>query len=305
MDEKDRIIEKLLEKAYESDDPEYVEKCARDVLRCDEENTDALVLLADALEDPADKIPLLQKAQSLMEQAMERPPLSEELDEENDAFYLSILQRLAFSFFSNDQSEEALDVVETALDLAPGQLLGKTLYYRILLDLKQYSTILEESLKEPEPFPAMLHSRAIALFKLSGKGSRSDRAFWDAFASDPDIPFYILGYYGEPEDDDEDAIERYHLAMLFEDAWLSEDDTELANRLAGGTILLGLAADLFPPENTDQLFVLADALNIADIAEDIMVRLESRRDWNVLSRLEKIQIALKLLSESESLPSSG
>ena len=50
------------------------------------------------------------------------------------------------------------------------------------------------------------------------------------------------------------------------------------------------------------MLVLADALGLADAAEDIMVKLESRQDWNVLSKQEKVKEALKLLSEGKYLP---
>lgn len=302
MENTDRI-EELLDEAYTTDDPEEMERLARQVLKYDEDNVEALILLADVTEDSMEKIVLLQKACLFLEKALEEEPIPEGesfLDDDLGMLYIAALQRLGFSYFSEGENGKALEMAHAIMECDPEQqTLGRTLFYRILLDTKEYSKILEESLKESVPFPAMQHSRAIAAFKLSGTGMPAYRALWEAFAADPDVPFHILGYYDEPEDtvDDEDELESYSLAMLFEDAWLADGDTELANWLAGGTILLGLAASLFPPENTEKMLVLADALGIADVAEDIMVKLESREDWGILSKTERVTAALKLLME--------
>ena len=306
MNNADRI-EALLDEAYTTDDPEKMERLARQVLKLDKENVEALVLLADVTEDSVEKISLLEKACRFLEKELEDEPIPEGeafLDDELGMLYVAALQRLGFSYFSEGRNENALETAQIIMEYDPEQqTLGKTLFYRILLEMKEYGRVLEESLKEREPFPAMLHSRAIAAFKLSGAGIPAYRSLWEAFMADPDVPFYILGYHEEPEDDAEDeALESYSLAMLFEDAWLIDGDMQLANWLAGATILLGLAASLFPSENTEKMLVLADALGIADAAEDVMVKLESREDWGVLSKTERVKTSLKLLSEGKYLP---
>ncbi len=305
MNTTDRI-EALLDEAYNTDDPETMERLARQVLKHDKENVEALVLLADVTEDSAEKIAFLERACRILEKEMETDPVPQGdafLDDDRGMLYAAALQRLGFSYFSEGENEKALEMARVLMEYDPEQqTLGKTLFYRILLEMNEFGRVLEESLKEPEPFPAMLHSRAIAAFKISGAGMPAYRALWEAFSADPDVPFHILGYYDEPTDDaDEEELESYSLAMLFEDAWLTECDTNLANWLAGGTILLGLAASLFPSENTEKMLVLADALGIADAAEDIMVKLESRTDWGVLSKEERIKASLKLLSEGRFL----
>lgn len=305
MNTTDRI-EALLDEAYNTDDPETMERLARQVLKLDKENVEALVLLADVTEDSVEKIAFLEQACRILEKAMEAdpvPPGEAFLDDDRGMLYVAALQRLGFSYFSEGENQKALEMARVIMEYDPEQqTLGKTLFYRILLEMHEFGRVLEESLKEQEPFPAMLHSRAIAAFKISGAGMPAYRALWEAFSADPDVPFHILGYYDEPTDDaDEEELESYSLAMLFEDAWLTDGDIHLANWLAGGTILLGLAASLFSSENTEKMLVLADALGIADAAEDIMVKLESRTDWGVLSREERIKTSLKLLSEGRFL----
>lgn len=300
-------IERLLDEAYATDDPEEMERLARQILNFDQDNVEAIILLADVTEESKEKIVLLQKASFLMEKDLEESPVPEGtsfLDDELGMLYVAVLQRLGFSYFSEGENEKALKIAQEIMGLDPEQqTLGRTLFYRVLVDMNEYAAILEECLKEKEPFTAMLHSKAIAAYRLSGATMPAYRALWEAFAADPDIPFHILGYYDEPEEDaEEEELESYSLAMLFEDAWLTEGDAPLANWIAGGTILLGLAASLFPTENTEKMLVLADALGLADAAEDIMVTLESREDWNVLSRQEKVKESLKLLSEGRYLP---
>lgn len=300
-------IEQLLDEAYTTDDPGEMERLARKILNYDRDNVEAIILLADVAEDSREKIALLQKARCLLEKDLEESPVPEGtafLDDELGMLYAAVLQRLGFSYLSEGEDEKALEIAHSIMEFDPEQqTLGRTLYYRLLVDMHEYAAILEECLKEREPFPAMLHSKAIAAFRLSGASMPAYRALWEAFAADPDIPFHILGYYEEPDEEaEEEELESYSLAMLFEDAWLTEGDAALANWIAGGTILLGLAASLFPEENTEKMLVLADALGLADAAEDIMVQLEGRQDWNVLSKQEKVKEALRLLSEGKYLP---
>ena len=306
MENTDRI-EALLDEAYNTEDLEKMEQLARQVLEYDEENIEALILLADVTERTEEKFPFLEKARLLLETEIEAEPMPEGsnfLDEDAGMLYVAVLQRLGFSHFSEGENEKALEIAREIIEYDPEhQTLGRTLFYRVLLEMGEYGKVLEESLKEREVFPAMLHSRAIAAFKLSGAGVPAYRALWEAFAADPDAPFYLLGYYEEPENEgSEDTQESYSLALLFEDAWLADGDTNLANWLASGTILLGLAASLFPPENIEKMMVLADALDIADAVEEILIKLESREDWGILSKEEKINASLKLFSEERYLP---
>jgi hypothetical protein len=162
------------------------------------------------------------------------------------------------------------------------------------------SELLEETRGEDNSDPAVTHSRAIASFRLSGACRSSYNELWKAFLSGPDIPFYILGYFDEPLDDSEEAEEEYNFSLLFEDIWSS--DMDLINWLARATILLGLAASLFAGENTEKMLILADALEIADHAENAMVKLESREDWGKFSREKRIANAIDLFSQGTYLP---
>ncbi|MDD3514249.1 hypothetical protein [Aminivibrio sp.] len=297
-------IEELLDEAYSTDDPDEMERLAREVLALDENNVEALILLADTLEYSRKKIDVLEKARNSLAGEIENMRLvsgENLLEDEIGMLYMAVMQRLGFALFSEGQNEEALAIAREIDGYDPErETLGRTLLYRVLLEMGKDAEILEETLREKESSPAMAHSKAIASFRLSGAGRTSYRALWEAFSAGPDIPFYILGYREEPEEGTEEAEEEYNFALLFEDIWSSEN--ELIKWLTRGTILLGLTASLFPGETADKMLILADALEIADHAEEAMVKAESREDWGVLSREERIAAALKILSEGTYLP---
>jgi tetratricopeptide (TPR) repeat protein len=305
MDTMERI-EELLEEAYSTDDPEKMERLAREILELEKDNVEALIILADTLEYSEEKIAVLEKARGLLADAVENIRLASGesfLDDDSGMLYLAVMQRLGFALFSDGRNEEALAIAREIELLDPErETLGRTLLYRVLLEMQQDSEVLEETLKDKEKSPAMAHSRAIASFRLSGANLTSYRFLWEAFSAGPDIPFFILGYLDEPKDESDEAEEDYSVALLFEDIWSSEN--ELLKWLTRGTILLGLTASVFPPENTEKMMVLADALDIAEFAEDAMVAVESRDDWGILSREERISIALKMFTEGTYLPVS-
>lgn len=303
MDTMDRI-EELLDEAYSTDNPEEMERLAREVLALDETNVEALILLADTMEYSKDKIVILEKARSALAEDVQNIRLvsgESLLEDDSGMLYIAVMQRLGFALFSEGENDEAVAIAREIDQYDPErETLGRTLLYRVLLEMGKDSEVLEEALRDEETSPAMAHSKAIASFRLSGAGRTSCRALWEAFAAGPDIPFYILGYFDEPEGEPEEVEEEYNFALLFEDIWSSEN--ELIKWLTRGTILLGLTASLFPPETAEKMLVLADALDIADHAEEAMVKAESREDWGVLSREERITEALKILSEGTYLP---
>lgn len=298
-------IDELLDEAYSTDDEEEMERLAREVLEMDEENVEALILLADAGEFSDEKINILERARDILAADVESLLANEDasfLEDDTGMLYIAVLQRLGFAHFSEGNNEKALDIALEILKHDPeGETLGKTLYYTVLLDMKRDAEVLEEALRDDVESPAMLHARAIASFRLTGGDRGAYRALWDAFAAGPEIPFHILGYWGEPEEDASDEeYEDYNLAVLFEDQWSS--DPELINWLARGTILFGLTASLFPKDDVEKMMVLADALDIADSVEEALVQVEGRPEWATLSREEKIAEALSLFSRGVYLP---
>ena len=301
-------IDELLDEAYSTDDEGEMERLAREVIEMDEDNVEAMILLADAGEFSEEKIRILERARDVLSDDVEALLANEDasfLEDDTGMLYIAVLQRLGFAHFSEGNNEEALEIALEILKHDPEQeTLGKTLFYTVLLDMKRDAEVIEETLKDEVESLAMLHARAIAAFRLTGGDRGAYRALWDAFAAGPEIPFHILGYYGELGDDaSDDDYEDYNFAVLFEDQWSSEP--ELINWLARGTILFGLTASLFPKEDVEKMMVLADALDIADSVEEALVKVEGRPEWPTLSREEKIAEALSLFSSGVYLPLSS
>ncbi|HCL78413.1 MAG TPA: hypothetical protein DIC53_00425 [Synergistaceae bacterium] len=303
MTDMDRV-EELLDRLYGAEDDEETEQLAREVLALDDDNVEGLMLLADVVPYSEEKIGLLERAKGILEADSDDIPsldTSDPEEQERCSLYMAVLQRLGFAYFSEGRHEDALDLTIGLLDLdVDGLTLARSLYYRILIEMKRDRDVLEATMNDAERSASMLHSKAIALWRLSGPGDDAYMALWEAFRAAPLVPFYILGYFDEPDEEDVDRTEEYNLALFFEDAWSSE--TGLLNWLAQGTILLGLAASLFPREDTEKMMILADALHIADSVEDAMVRLESRQDWAARTTDERIDAAVALFVQGRYLP---
>lgn len=303
MDALERI-EELLDEAYYTDDPVEMERLAREVLELDEDNAEAIILLADAVEYSEEKITLLEKARDILTEEIEavlHSPEGNVLEDDTGMLYIAVLQRLGFAHFSEGRNEEALAIARDIEQYDPeGETLARTLLYRVMLEMELDSEVLQEALKDGKDSLAAVHGKAIAAFRLSGPGRPAYRALWDAFLAGPEIPFYILGFMTESDEASEEELEEYNFALLFEDAWSS--DSELIKWLTRATILLGLTASLFPGDDVEKMMILADALEIADFVEDAMVKTESRNDWGTLSRSERTEAALKMFSEGVFLP---
>ncbi|MGI6251874.1 MAG: hypothetical protein ACOYJV_00365 [Aminivibrio sp.] len=297
-------IEELLDEAYFTEDAQEIERLARSVLELDEDNVEALILLSDTIEYSEEKIALLERTMDIISEEAEAVLHAGEgniLEDETGMLYIAVLQRLGFALFSEGRNEEALAIARDLERYDPdGETLARTLLYRVLLDMERYSEVLEETLKDERPGLAALHGKAIASFRLSGPGKTAYRSLWEAVEGGPDIPFYILGFMPEPEEDLNDEQEEYHFAFLFEDAWSMDND--LVKWLTRAAILLGLTASLFPDEDVDNMMVLADALEIADFVEEAIIQAESNPDWGALSPHEKTETAIKMFSKGVFLP---
>lgn len=298
-------VEELLDQAYAAEDEEGAERLAREILRLDEDNVEGLMLLADVVPYSEEKRELLERARGILEEAGDSTLCFDSDDPEGQercTLYMAVLQRLGFSQFSEGDDEAALDTAMRLIELdTEGITLARSLLYRVLIEQKRDRDVLEASMNDAERSPSMLYSRAIATWRLSGAGKASAKALWEAIREAPMVPFYILGYFEEPDGDDVDAMEDYNMALFYEDAWSS--DRGLLNWLAQAAILLGLSASLFPGKDTENMMILADALHVADIAEDVMVRLEGRTGWGERTKEERISEAIDLLVKAPPFPS--
>lgn len=261
MGKEPRDVEELLERAYDSEDMAEVEELVRQALDLDPENPEVLLLQADLTEDDDARLPILVRAVENARKVLEGEGIPEEdfAEDELGSVYLALLQRAAFTLFSMEDDERSFEIVQELMrHELDDQGAVRSLYYRILIERREWSLILREAMQDGDRQLGWAYARLAACFMLvgEGKGSLGEAAvmFWDALAMAPNVPFYMLGYFPDPVDDSEEDEEEFHFSLLFADVWSSSHD--LLNWFSRGVILFGLLSGRFGEEAEDMLEIL-------------------------------------------------
>ena len=257
----EELVEELLERAYDSEDMAKVEELVRQALDLDPENPEVLLLQADLTEDDDARLPILVRAVENARKVLEGEGIPEEdfAEDELGSVYLALLQRTAFTLFSVEDDERSFEIVQELMrHELDDQGAVRSLYYRILIERREWALILRETMQDGDRQLGWAYARLAACFMLSGegKGSLGEAAvmFWDALAMAPNVPFYMLGYFPDPVDDSEEDEEEFHFSLLFADVWSSSHD--LLNWFSRGVILFGLLSGRFGGEAEDMLEIL-------------------------------------------------
>ena len=261
MGKEPRDVEELLERAYDSEDMAEVEELVRQALDLDPENPEVLLLQADLTEDDDARLPILVRAVENARKVLEGEGIPEEdfAEDELGSVYLALLQRAAFTLFSMEDDERSFEIVQELMrHELDDQGAVRSLYYRILIERRDWALILRETMQDGDRQLGWAYARLAACFMLvgEGKGSLGEAAvmFWDALAMAPNVPFYMLGYFPDPVDDSEEDEEEFHFSLLFADVWSSSHD--LLNWFSRGVILFGLLSGRFGEEAEDMLEIL-------------------------------------------------
>jgi len=291
-------IEAILDRAFSSEDPDEIDRIARQVLRSDPDNPEALILLADCAGEEEERVGILRKALAVVRSSMPEMDTREQVEdpiEDKGILYLAILQRLAFSLFTLGETTEAFDLSRRIVEMDPeDETFGKTLFYRCLLEMGEYGTILDFSDNDENRSPARAHARAIALFHVQGPSKDARGALWDLFEVGPDIPLFLIGYWGEPHEGDEQEMEDFNFTLLFEDPWNRSED--LLRWLTRATILFAYVTDRLNPEIMENIERLVEDLQIQQLFQE---RMKSLRE-EVLN-LDEVRSRKRDLSAIRSL----
>ena len=293
---KDRI-DQLLDMAYTSTSNARTASLARQILEISPGNTEALIMLADTTEDPQTRMSLLKRAQDSLNYPENFPP------EDKDILTFTVNYRLAFTHFMQDEPEECLACCEEALrisamtddpDAADSEDDMRSLYYRVLLELEAWGRVLSDTLKDDNHTLSWAYSRLVAAWMNAPEMSRSVCAnmFWDALSLAPDVPFYMLGYLPEPDDDsDDEEHEEFRFSLMYCDAMSVSDD--FYNWFTRGTILFGLLTNRFDGREREYMLDVIDTLGGYEEYERMSGILVEADDMSVIETLA----ANKCLSE--------
>ena len=282
----------LLEMAWNTKSEARRISIANQVLELEPDNTEALMLKADHSHSKIDE------QISLLERAVKSLDVPGNCDESEKAFFFLVLhQRLAYAFFNAGRQAEALKACQTALSFAqdheeeislPDENKGlmKMIYYKILIERKDWQKILIDTMREDddERTLAWAYARLAAAWAMSREDNKKTVCaplLWDAISMSPNVPFYILNYLEEPSDEDsEEAHDEFNFALFYYDA-LSFDQ-ELYRWFARGVILFGLLSGRFDEKEYDFMIDALDNLGgydeflkmkeiLSDTSEDMIV----------------------------------
>ena len=258
-------IEQLLMMAMNSKSEARTLAIIEQVLEIDPDQPEALIIKADNTAQDSKRAKILEHAlQSVNKNRDSRD------SEDSQLVELLIYKRLELTLYSLGRYNEALEACEKIL-AAPEEIYSeleedngtKTLYYRLLIERREWQRILTESMKENEHIPAWAYARLIAAFMISPDNGKRRRVcanmFWDALILSPEIPFYMLGYNPEPGDNEPPDIYRaFNFALIYYDILLiSEQFRDFFTR---GVVLFGLLSNRFDAKEREYMLDVIDAL---------------------------------------------
>ena len=227
-----------------------------EILEVMPENTEALLLLADNTEDISEREKILLRALKSLEEDR-----NYYIDDKDYLVYAAKF-RLSYTYFMAGKFADALTICEDALKVADDpyeERKMKSLYYRTLIELKEWQKVLALTMRDETHDLSWGYSRLIAAW-MTAPGKNQNvcaHMFWDALILAPDVPFYMLGYYAEPEEDD-DEYDDFDFAMMYCDAiGISE---ELQQWITRGTIIFGLLTNRFDEREREYLLDVLDTL---------------------------------------------
>lgn len=288
MNDKNRISQ-LLEMAWNTKSKARTLAIVNQILELAPNYVDALVMKADNTENAEERSKLLLQALKALENPENFSP------DEEDVLHFVVNQRLALTFFYSNSFQESLVHCKSALsyaqddddpDLAAGKAAMKSLHYRLLIELQAWQDILAETLRDDEHTLSWGYSRLVAAWMLAPEDKTRICApiFWDVLMMGPDVPFYMLGYFPEPEDGDGGkSRSEFDFALLYYDALsVSEDFFKWFSR---GTILFGLLSNRFNEREREYMLDVIETLGGWDEYEKMSSMIVEGDDEAVIEML--------------------
>ena len=222
------LLEQLteMEQMESRDELDGLSKLAKEILSLDPTNPRAKLALWASLEEDA-----AEKSLYLLEEALDavRPLVNEGIpgmpeDDINAETYGASLECLSVFNYNLENYEKALAYAKELVAFDDeGLYEGRIPLYCALLKQQKYGDIL--SALDADPLETLVGEYARA-FAHHGMGEEEEalESLLQAISMAPDLPFFILGIWGIPEEDediDEEMEDLLHQAMALADPCLS------------------------------------------------------------------------------------
>ena len=231
---KDKDIELLLGKLDEAETDDEIREIGEKILEIDSKSPYGKLAVWETMgyEDSLQNLSMLKDALEEIRNIVDSNDAITEIDEDRDAqVYCTVMMNLGYCLFVNGDLKEALPIAKELVNFDDEDYYrSRTLLYRILLDLEMYDEILEALDADPNESVVGEHARAIVLLERKASKVEVFDAITYAISLSPDAPFFALGIWDWPEEDeeiDEDTEEVVNYATYISEPW-SETDLRLS-----------------------------------------------------------------------------
>jgi tetratricopeptide (TPR) repeat protein len=155
------------------------------------------------------------------------------IGEEAYSIYLSMLSDLSSFLYFKGEKDRAFEVSQEFMDLDNEcYIAGRIVYYSILVERGEYKKVIDAAESDICETPMSEYSRAIAIFELDGPTEDASDAALQAISIDPDMAFYVAGFWtfddeeieSLEEEEEEEMDELMMQSVVLSDLWASTED---------------------------------------------------------------------------------
>lgn len=204
---------------YGEEDPERRTQLVAELAESEPENPLVKYMVWQEMdeEESAARISMLEEAVAALRPFAENETLSDESDDVHAAF-VSMLSDYASHLYFYGEKDRALEVASEFMKYdRDGYIVGRLVYYALLIEKGQFDRAVEAADEDVCETPIAAYCRAIALYERDGANEDASDALLEAISLDPDMVFYILGFWTFDEEQEEAADANDEEAAYLED----------------------------------------------------------------------------------------
>ncbi len=287
---KAKRIEQLLSMAWTTESTARILAITGQILELDPNNIEALIMRADNTKDAEERVKFLRRGVEAL-----NAPENFAMHDSKVLYTIALNQRLAYSLLMLGKHDEAYEVCDTVVKFSEENYDNeedenyesmKSLRYRLLIYRKEWQKILALTMQDEDHTAGWAYAKLVSAWELSPEPKQKVCAnlFWNALMKGPDIPFYMLGFFEEPdEDDDAQTQDDFQFALLYYDV-LSISD-EFYNWFSRGVTLFGLLSNRFEGREREYMIDTLDSLGGFNDYEKMSAILVEGDDMAVIEAL--------------------